>query len=150
MRKISIIGAGNVGGLTALHLASLGAGEIVLADKIKGLAQGKALDLKDSASFIKQDYRISGTDDISQIKGSQIVVITAGLARRPDMTREDLLIKNIEIIKDVASNVKKFAKEAIVIVVSNPVDILTYAAFKILGFEENKVFGMGISLDASR
>ncbi|MDD5237185.1 MAG: malate dehydrogenase [Candidatus Omnitrophica bacterium] len=150
MYKISVIGAGNVGGLAALRLVSLGMGEVMLVDKLKGFAHAKELDLKDSQVLLKQDYPIIGTDDFSLIKDSGIVVITAGLARRPDMTREDLLAKNVEIIKDVSLNVKKFCPEAIVVVVSNPVDILTYAALKLTGIKQTKVFGMGISLDASR
>ncbi len=148
--KISIIGAGNVGGLTAMRLAEAGFGDIVLADIAKGLAQGKAFDLEDAGSILKFNYRIQGTDDIENIKDSDIIIITAGLARKPGMTREDLLNKNAQILKDVCLKIKKISPQSIVVVVTNPLDLMTYLALKITGFKSNKVFGMGISLDAAR
>ncbi len=150
MYKISIIGAGNVGGLAALRILSEGLGEIVLIDKAPGLARAKELDLKDSQALLGQDYRIIGSDDIKLIRDSHLVVITAGLARKPDMTREDLLIKNAGIIKELAQDIKQLSPDAIIIVVTNPVDIMTYLTLKITGFKPCKVIGMGISLDTSR
>lgn len=148
--KISIIGAGNVGGLTAMRLVEAGFGDIVLADITKGLAQGKAFDLEDAGSILKFRYHIQGTDDIENAKNSDIIIITAGLARKPGMTREDLLNKNAQILKDVCLKIKKISPQSIVIVVTNPLDLMTYLALKTTGFKSNKVFGMGIGLDTAR
>jgi malate dehydrogenase len=148
--KISIIGAGNVGGLTAMRLAEAGFEDIVLVDIAKGLAEGKSLDLEDSGALLKCAYRIQGTDDIKKIRDSDIIIITAGLTRKPGMAREDLLNKNAQIIKDICLNIKDLSSQAIVIVVTNPLDLMTYLALKILGFKSDKVFGMGITLDAAR
>jgi len=148
--KLSIIGAGNVGSLTAMRLAEEGTASILLVDIVKGLARGKTFDLEDSRPLLKYNYNIEGTDDITKIKDSDIIVITAGLARKPGMSREDLLNKNAGIIKDIAHNIKNLAPAAIVIVVTNPVDILTYLAIKETGFLPQRVIGMGASLDASR
>lgn len=148
--KISIIGAGNVGGLTAMRLAQEDLGDVVLVDVAKGLAQGKSLDLEDARALLKLDYRIRGTDTINGTEGSNIVVITAGLARKPGMTREDLLNKNASILKDICLSIKKTSAEAILIIVTNPLDLLTLFALKTTGFKNNKVFGMGVSLDAAR
>jgi len=148
--KISIIGAGNVGGLTAMRLAESGFGDIVLVDITKGLPQGKAFDLDDAGSVLKLNYRIQGTDDIENAKNSDIVIITAGLARKPGMTREDLLNKNAQILKDVCLRIKEISPRSIIIIVTNPLDLMTYLALKLTGFKSNKVFGMGVSLDAAR
>lgn len=148
--KISIIGAGNVGGTSAMRLAQENLGEIVLIDVFGGLAQGKAYDLDDARSVLKIDYNIKGSNDISEISGSNVIVVTAGLARKPGMTREDLANKNAAILKDVCSSIKKLAKDAVVIIVTNPLDLMTYHAIKMLGFSQTKVFGMGASLDSSR
>lgn len=148
--KISIIGAGNVGGLTAMRLAQEGLGEIVLYDILKGLAIGKALDMEDSRNLTGSETLIIGTDDINQIRDSSIVVITAGLARKPGMTREELLTKNGQILKEITGHIRRLAPCAIVIVVTNPLDAMTYLALKATDFEAQKVIGMGISLDAAR
>ena len=148
--KISVIGAGNVGSLTAMRIASDGLGDVLLIDIVKGLAHGKALDLEDARPILKHNYNIKGSDDIRQIKDSDIVVVTAGLARKPGMSREELLSKNAQILKDVCLNIKELAKNAIVIVVTNPLDIMTLYALKITGFKPEKLFGMGVSLDAAR
>lgn len=148
--KISIIGAGNVGGLTAMRLAQDGLDEILLIDVIKGLAQGKSLDLEDACPILKYSYKIEGTDDINKMEDSDIIIITAGLVRKPGMSREDLLLKNAQILKDICLNIKKLAPRSIVIVVTNPLDLMTYLALKITGFRSNKIFGMGITLDAAR
>ena len=148
--KISIIGAGNVGSLTAMRLAQSNIGDILIVDIAKGLALGKSLDLEDARPILNSHYNIEGSEDINKIKDSDIIVITAGLARRPGMTREELLTKNSQILKDVSLNIKRLAPEAIVIVVTNPLDLMTYLVLKTTGFNKNKVFGMGISLDASR
>lgn len=148
--KISIIGAGNVGALSAMHLAYAGLGDILLIDKVSGLAQGKAFDLEDASHILKYNYNVKGTDNIEEINDSDIVVITAGLARKPGMSREDLLNKNAQILKDTSQNIKRLAPDSIVIVVTNPLDLMTYLALKITGFKSTKVFGMGISLDGAR
>jgi len=148
--KISVIGAGNVGSLTAMRLAQANAGDIVLVDVAKGLALGKSLDLEDARWILGLDYNIKGTEDIGEIKGSDIVVITAGLARRPGMTREDLLLKNSQILKEVSLSIKSLCPEAIVIVVTNPLDLMTYFVLKVTGFDKRRVLGMGVSLDAAR
>jgi malate dehydrogenase len=148
--KISIIGAGNVGSLTALRIAQNGLGEVFLIDVAKGLACGKAYDLEDAKSLIRSDYKIYGSEDINHIRDSDIVVITAGLTRKPGMTREDLISKNAHIIKEVCINIKALSPKAIVIVVTNPLDVMTYLALKITGFNPGRVFGMGVSLDAAR
>lgn len=148
--KISVIGAGNVGGLAAMRLAQEGCGDVLLVDIAKGLAQGKSLDLEDSAAVLKLNYNIKGTGDINEIKDSSVIIVTAGLARKPGMTREDLLNKNALILKDVCLSIRKLAPESIVIIVTNPLDLMTRFALKITGFKANKVFGMGVSLDAAR
>ena len=148
--KISVIGAGNVGSLAAMRIAGDGLGDILLIDIAKGLAHGKALDLEDARAILKYNYNIKGSDDIRQIRDSDIIVITAGLARKPGMSREELLSKNAQILKEVCLNIKELAKQAIVIVVTNPLDIMTLYALKITGFKPEKVFGMGISLDTAR
>lgn len=148
--KISIIGAGNVGSTTAMRLAEEGVGEIVLIDIAKGLASGKALDLEDARGILKYDYQILGSEDIGEIKGADIVIITAGLARKPGMTREQLIGVNAGILKVVSLSIKKLAANSVVIVVTNPLDLMTHLVLKTTGFPKNRVMGMGISLDAAR
>jgi len=148
--KISIIGAGNVGSLTAMRLAQENMGDIVLIDIVKGLAKGKALDLEDTFSIIKVNCNIQGDSDIKQIKDSDIIIITAGLVRKTGMTREELLNRNAQILKDIALEIKKLAPRSIIIVVTNPLDLMTYFVLKITGFSPKRVFGMGITLDAAR
>ncbi len=148
--KISVIGAGNVGSLTAMRIAGEGLGDVLLIDVVKGLACGKALDLEDARPILRHNYNIKGSDDIRLVKDSDIVVVTAGLARKPGMSREELLAKNAQILKDVCLNIKELAKDAIVIIVTNPLDIMTLYALKTTGFKPQKLFGMGISLDTAR
>ncbi len=139
-----------MGSLIAMRLAQEGVGEIILLDIIKGLAQGKAFDLEDARPILKYDYQIEGTDEINKIKDSDIIVITAGLTRKPGMTREELLDKNATILKDICLNIKKLAAHSIIIVVTNPLDLMTYFVLKTTGFKRNQVLGMGISLDTAR
>ena len=148
--KISVIGAGNVGGTAALRLAQENLGEIVLLDIAKGYAQGKAFDLEDCRRLVGVDYSLKGSDNIEDIANSQIIVVTAGLPRKPGMTREDLLNKNAAILKELCQKIKQAAPDCILIVVTNPLDIMTTFALKATGFSPKKVFGMGVSLDASR
>lgn len=139
-----------MGSIAALRIAEQGLGDIVLVDVVKGLAQGKSLDLADAQGLLRKDYSLEGTDDIRKIKGSSIVVITAGLARRPGMKREDLLKTNADILKGISLNIKDLCPDAIVVVVTNPVDIMTSFVLKTTGLKPKCVFGMGVSLDASR
>ncbi len=148
--KITIIGAGNVGGLTALRIAQDKIGEVCLIDVVPGMAKGKAYDLDDCRQILNSNYQIEGSENINLVKDSQIVVITAGLARKPGMTREDLLNKNSQILKELCEKVKLLALDAIVIVVTNPLDAMAYYAKRILGFPVQRIFGMGITLDGSR
>lgn len=148
--KISIIGAGNVGSQAAMRLAQENLGQITLIDIVKGLAQGKVFDLEDTQAILKYNYNIEGSDDIKQIKGSDVIVITAGLARKPGMTREDLLNKNASILKSICLEIKTLAPDSIVIVVTNPLDLMTYFVLKNTGFKKSRVLGMGSNLDAAR
>jgi malate dehydrogenase len=148
--KISIIGAGNVGALAAMRVAEQNLGEVVLIDILKGAAQGKAYDLDDCRAILGCHYTIQGSSLIEDIKGSDIVVITAGLARKPGMTREDLISKNADIVGSVSRAIKEYAPSSIVVVVTNPLDVMTYLALQVTGFDKRKVFGMGLTLDASR
>ncbi|MCX5713802.1 MAG: malate dehydrogenase [Candidatus Omnitrophica bacterium] len=148
--KVSVIGAGNVGGLAAMRIAQDGVLEVSLIDIAKGLSCGKALDIADSRALIKFDSPVFGTDDLANLEGSDIVVITAGFPRKPGMTREDLLNKNAQVIKELCLAVKKYASGSILIIVTNPLDLMTRLALKITGFNSSRVMGVGISLDAAR
>ena len=150
VKKIAIIGAGNVGGMTAVRILDEEIARVELVDVAENLARAKASDLEDARLALLRDYSISAGSDFSKIKGSEIVIVTAGLARRPGMTREDLLKKNAEIVKNVAGYVKQYAKDAICIIVSNPVDVMTYLFLDKLSGDRFRVFGMGMNLDASR
>ena len=149
--KVSIVGAGNVGSIVAYSLAMQGlAHEIVLVDRDIDRAKGKALDMSHSASAVRSHSIVKAAQSYEDVKGSKVVVITAGFPRKPGMTREDLLLKNAEIMKDVVTQIKDVASEAILIVVSNPLDAMTYTALKISGFERNRVIGMAGILDSAR
>lgn len=151
MQKVAIIGAGNVGGqIAAFLIREDGISDILLLDTLASIAKGKALDLEDAASVLRKSFNIEGSDDFSLLKDASIIVVTAGLARRPGMSRDDLLAKNSEIIKDVSMKIKKYAVNPVIIVVTNPVDLLTYLVSKVTGFKKNRVFGMGVSLDSAR
>jgi len=150
MPKITIIGAGAVGATTAQRIAEKELGDVVLTDIVQGLPQGKALDLLEAGPLFGYDSNVMGTNDYVDIKGSDVVVITAGIARKPGMTREDLLKINTKIITDVSQNIKLHAPDSVVITVTNPLDIMTYVAMKTTGFEPNRVFGMSGVLDSGR
>lgn len=150
MRKVSVIGGGNVGASVALYVAELGIAEVVLFDIIEGMPQGKALDLLQSRSIRGFDSKLTGTNNYQDIAGSDVVVITAGLARKPGMSRSDLQAANAEIIDGVAQNVKKFAPDSTVIVVTNPLDVMTYLTFRRTGFPAARVMGMAGVLDSTR
>ncbi|MDD5472842.1 MAG: malate dehydrogenase [Candidatus Methanoperedens sp.] len=150
MPKITIIGAGAVGATAAQRIAEKELGDVVLTDIVEGLPQGKALDLVEAAPLFGYDSKILGTNDYKDIEGSDVVVITAGIARKPGMTREDLLKINTKIIREVSQNIAKYAPESIIITVTNPLDIMTYVTLKTTGFEPARVFGMSGVLDAGR
>jgi len=148
--KISIIGGGHVGATCAFLIAQKELGDVVLVDIVEGLPHGTALDMMQSSSVEKFDKKVRGTNEFKDICDSDLVVVTAGLARKPGMTRLDLLAKNSQIIKNVTENIVKFAPNAKIIMVTNPLDVMTYLALKVSGFEENRVFGMSGVLDSAR
>lgn len=149
--KITVVGAGNVGATAAQRIAEKElANEVVLVDVVDGIPQGKGLDMWESAPVEGFDTRLTGTTTYEATAGSSIVVITAGLARKPGMSRDDLLFKNAEIVGSVTENVAKYSPNAIIIVVSNPLDAMTYVAFKKSGFPSNRVLGMAGVLDSAR
>lgn len=148
---ITIIGAGKVGGAAALFSALRKlSDEILLLDIIQGLPQGEAMDLNHMLSEKGIDVTIRGSNDYSEMKGSDIVVVVAGSGRKPGMTRMDLLKINTSIVKGVVENIKKHASDSMIIPVTNPLDPMTYLAYKVSGFEKNRIFGMGNMLDLSR
>jgi malate dehydrogenase len=150
LKKITVVGAGFVGATTVQRIAEKELGDVVMTDIIEGMPQGKALDLMESAPIEGFDVEVLGTNDYQDIKGSDVVVITAGIARKPGMTRDDLIKINSNIVGEVCENIKKFAPESIVIVVTNPLDIMTYIALKKTGFHPSRVFGMSGVLDSAR
>lgn len=149
-RKITIVGAGNVGATTAHIAATQELGDIVLVDIVKGLAEGKALDLSQAGSVQLYDCKITGTERWEETAGSDVVIITSGLARKPGMSRDDLLAKNTAIVKDVAGKIAKHSPESFIIAVCNPLDAMTYTAAKVSGFSKEKVMGMAGILDSAR
>ncbi len=148
--KITIVGAGNVGATCAHWAAARELGDIVLIDVVEGIPQGKALDLMEAAPIEGFDAIITGTNDYADTAGSDVVVITAGIARKPGMSRDDLLVTNSRIVKAVTEQVVKNSPDAIIIVVTNPLDVMTYVAYKASGFSPNRVFGMSGVLDSAR
>ncbi|MGA2093593.1 MAG: malate dehydrogenase [Sedimentisphaerales bacterium] len=148
--KITVVGAGNVGATTAHIAASRNLGQIVLLDIVKGLAEGKALDIAEAGPVQNYESTITGTTDWSKTEGSSLVVITSGLARKPGMSRDDLLAKNVQIVKEVSQNVAKYCPDSIVIVVANPLDAMVYTAAKVTGFDKKRIMGMAGALDAAR
>ncbi|MDY0344859.1 MAG: malate dehydrogenase [Lentimicrobium sp.] len=152
MRKITVIGAGNVGATCANVIAHKDlAREVVLVDIKEGVAEGKALDIWQTSSINNFNTRVTGvTNDYLKTKGSSIVVITSGIPRKPGMSRDDLIKTNAAIVKDVTEKVVKYSPEAIIIVVSNPLDVMTYAAYKAARKHSSRVFGMAGILDTGR
>lgn len=147
---ITIIGAGRVGSAAAFNILRYRIGDVVLIDVFENLARGEALDMMQTAPAIEFDGKIEGTSDFSKMEGSDLVIVTAGEARKPGMTRIDLMNKNAKIVKSLVNEVVRYAPECKLMIVTNPVDILTYIAYKESGFERNRVFGMGNILDALR
>jgi len=148
--KIACVGAGNVGASAAQYCAEMELGDVVLVDVVDGLPQGKALDLTEAGPIRGYDSIVTGSNDFADIAGSDVIVVTAGLARKPGMTRLDLLGKNGAIISNVCENIVKYAPDSVVIIVTNPLDVMTYLAFRKLGFPPSRVIGMAGCLDSAR
>jgi len=149
-KKVSIVGAGNVGATAAHWIASKELADVVLIDIMEGVPQGKALDLLQAMPVEKRDSAILGTNDYADTANSDIVIITAGIPRKPGMSRDDLLNTNYKIMQDVVGKVVKYSPNCIIIVVSNPLDAMAQAAFKLSGFSRNRVLGMAGVLDSAR
>jgi malate dehydrogenase len=149
-KKISLIGGGQIGGVLAQLIAQRELGDAVLFDIVPDLPQGKILDLAEASRIDSFDGNFQGTNNYEDISGSDIVIITAGLPRKPGMSRDDLLVTNANIMKSVAENVAKYAPNSIVIVISNPLDAMVTLFQKITGFPSNRVFGQAGVLDSSR
>lgn len=148
---ITIIGSGKVGGAAALFTALRKVtDEILLLDVVQGLPQGEAMDINHMLAEKGIDVNIRGSNDYSEMKGSDIVVVVAGSGRKPGMTRMDLLKINASIVKGVVENIQKYAKDAMIVPVTNPLDPMAYLTYKVSGFQKNRVFGMGGMLDLSR
>ena len=148
--KIAVIGAGNVGASVAQYCAEMELGDVVLVDVVEGLPQGKALDLTEAGPIRGYGSVVTGSNDFSEIAGSEVVVITAGLARQPGMSRLDLLGRNGAIMTTVCEEVARHAPTSVVIIVTNPLDTMTYLAHKKLGFAAKRVVGMAGCLDSAR
>ena len=150
MSKVTVVGAGFVGATVAQHVAEQDLADVVLIDIIEGMPQGKALDLMEAAPVLGHDRKLLGTNNYADTKDSDIVVITAGIARKPGMSREDLLKTNASIVQGVARETAKHSPNAIFIVVTNPLDVMTHLTWKTIGFPHERVIGMAGVLDSAR
>ncbi|MGH9391478.1 MAG: malate dehydrogenase, partial [Vicinamibacteria bacterium] len=148
--KIALIGAGQIGGTLALLCLQRELGDVVLYDVVEGLPQGKALDLAEGTPLAASDVRVLGTNRYDDIEGADLVIVTAGIPRKPGMSRDDLLKVNLDIIRTVAANVKEKTPGAVVIVISNPLDAMVHAMKALTGLPKNRVIGMAGVLDSSR
>ncbi|MEJ2648332.1 MAG: malate dehydrogenase [Sedimentisphaerales bacterium] len=148
--KVTIVGAGNVGATTAFIAAQKQIADIVLLDIVEGLAEGKALDIAEAAPVELYTPNIIGTRDWEATAQSDIVIITSGLARKPGMSRDDLLAKNVQIVKSVSEKAAEYSPDSIIIVVCNPLDAMVYTAAKVTGFDKNRIMGMAGALDSAR
>jgi len=149
-KKVAIIGAGNVGATLALFLVNSGLADVVLFDIVEGLPQGKSLDILQNTATIGIKSNIYGTNNLDDLAGSEIIVITAGLARKPGMRRKDLLMANAEIVGGIVKKLAPQCPDSIYIVVTNPMDVMAYVTFAVSGSKRQKVLGMGGILDSSR
>jgi len=149
-KKIAVIGAGNVGASCAMYLAEANIADVVMVDIIEGVPQGKGLDLTQAGPVRGYNAKVFGSNKFSDIKGADIVIMTAGLPRKPGMSREDLLNMNADIIASVAKEIKKYAPKSFVLVVSNPLDLMTFHMQRKTGFPKNRVFGQAGILDSTR
>lgn len=149
-KKIALIGAGNIGGVLAQLCVQKELGDVILFDVVDGLPQGKALDIFEGTPVMGSDCKITGVNSYEGIKGADVVIVTAGLARKPGMSRDDLLKTNLKIMTTVAQGIKDNAPNAFVIVISNPLDAMVYTMKKVSGFHKSKVVGMAGILDTAR
>jgi malate dehydrogenase len=149
-KKVTVVGAGNVGANCALRIADKELADVVLVDIMEGIPQGKGLDIQQSGPVQGYDVRITGANDYEPTAGSDIVVITAGFPRKPGMSRDDLLLANFEIVKTAAENAMKYSPNAILILVTNPLDAMCWAAWKVTGLPKNRIIGMAGVLDTAR
>ena len=149
-KKLTVIGAGNVGASVAAYASAQELGDVVLVDILDGIPQGKGLDLYEATTVLGVDTMVTGTSDYEATRDSDVIVITAGIARKPGMSRDDLLSTNVKIVGDVAEKAAKYSPDAIIIVVSNPLDAMVYTAWKKTGFAPRKIVGMAGVLDTAR
>ena len=149
-KKVTVVGAGNVGATTAQRIHELGYADVVLVDVVEDLPQGKALDMLESGPVLGSDSRIVGSNGYEETANSDLAIITAGIARRPGMSRDDLLLTNMKIIGSVTEEVVKHSPNCILMVVTNPLDAMVQHAFRVSGFPRHRVFGMAGVLDTSR
>jgi malate dehydrogenase len=148
--KVTVIGAGNVGATTAQRIAEAGIADVVLVDIVEGLPQGKGLDLAEAAPVVRHDSHVLGTNDYAATAGSDIIVVTSGLARQPGMSRDDLVAKNAGIVKAVVEASAAQSPDAVLIVVTNPLDAMCHVAMRASGFPRERVLGMAGVLDSAR
>jgi malate dehydrogenase len=148
--KVTVIGAGNVGATTAQRIAEAGLADVVLVDIVEGLPQGKGLDLAEAAPVVGHDARVTGTNDYAETAGSDVIVVTSGLARQPGMSRDDLLTKNAGIVRAVVEQASSASPDAIIVVVTNPLDAMCHVAMDASGFPRERVIGMAGVLDSAR
>jgi malate dehydrogenase len=148
--KVTVIGAGNVGATAAQRIAEAGLADVVLVDIVEGLPQGKGLDLAEAAPVVGHDARITGTNDYADTAGSEIVVVTSGLAPQPGMSRDDLLAKNAGIVRSVVEQAVRHSPDAILVIVTNPLDAMCHVAMEASGFPRERVLGMAGVLDSAR
>ena len=149
-KKVAVIGAGNVGATCAFVLAERKVGQVVLLDIYEGFAKGKALDMSQGGGVLNYDGRVTGTNDYADIANSDVVVVTSGFPRQPGMTREDLIGKNADIVSQVGEGIKQHAPNSVVVMVTNPLDLMTYHMQKVTGFEHSRVVGQAGILDSAR
>jgi len=150
MHKVTVVGAGNVGATCAYQLAERNIADVTMIDIVDGMPQGKALDMAQCGAVLDFDARLEGSNDLADVKGSDVVVVTSGIPRKPGMDRMDLLKTNAGILKDVSSAIKEHAPDSIVIVITNPLDVMSYVALEVTGFPRERVMGMAGVLDAAR
>ena len=148
--KIACIGAGNVGATAAQYCAEMELGDVVLTDIVEGLPQGKALDLTQAGPIRGYGSIVTGTNDYADIEGADVCIVTAGLPRKPGMSRLDLLEKNARIITDICEKIAKYAPDTVVVLVTNPLDVMAYLAYQKLGFPSARLVGMAGCLDSAR
>jgi malate dehydrogenase len=149
-RKLTVVGAGNVGATLAQRIADRELADVVLVDIVEGMPQGKGLDMMQATPVEGSDARVLGTNDYAATAGSEVVVITAGIARKPGMSRDDLLNTNYKIVRDCTENVVRHSPDCVLVVVSNPLDAMCQVAYKVSGFPKHRVLGMAGVLDAAR